>query len=362
MVSGGVERVTLNLIRQFAADCDECVIALRRAHGELLDEARSLARVVELAPQGLHQFIPRLSRLIADLRPTHVISAFSDVAFMTWLAKRMANSTSYWVHGVHNTHAALVARKGVFGRVRHHIMNRMAGFVYRHADATVGVSDGVSKEVVGLFCADPGRVLTIHNPIIAEHQLQPMTGPRHALGQPYRVVALGRLERQKGFDVLIRAMNKVPQPWRLEVWGEGSERKALERLVADCHLESAVRLPGHTDQPFDVLRGADLFVLPSRHEGLPTVLVEALACQCQIVATDCLHGPREILEDGRWGQLVAVEDADGLASAITAAIDGQAWVEPGLLLARACDFTHERAYCKWRDLLQAGVTTAAKRS
>lgn len=352
IVSGGVERVTLNLIRHFTADGVECTLALRRAHGELLDEARTLAHVEELAPDGLHQFIPGLSELMRTLRPSHVITAFSDVAFITWLAKRRARSDARWVHGVHNTHAAVVARKGMWGQLRHKLDNFVAGVVYRHADVTVAVSDGVRDEVLERPGVDPARVVTIHNPIVTEDQLRVVAEPRHATDRPFSIVSMGRLTRQKGFDVLIGAMAKVPQVWQLDIWGEGPERDRLEGLIASYGLGSVLRLRGHTDEPLDVLRRADLFVLPSRHEGLPTVLVEALACQCQIVAADCIHGPREILMNGRLGRLVPVEDVDSLADAIEAVRRGQSRTDPSLLLTRARDFTTKAAYAKWLGLLQ----------
>lgn len=352
IVSGGVERVTLNLIRQFVADGIECKLALRLAHGEFLHEALSLVSVEEIAPKGLHQFIPGLSRVIRTWQPTHVITAFSDVAMMTWIAMRLVKCEARWVHGVHNTHDPIIARGGILGRLRHVLENRIAGFIYRHADTTVTVSEGVRGEVLTMSRVEPSRVVTIYNPVVSERQLIPMTGQRHSSAVGFSIVALGRLARQKGFDVLIRAMNRVPQPWHLEIWGDGPDRELLDELIHAQGLQESISLRGHTDTPFDVLRTADLFVLPSRHEGLPTVLVEALACQCQIVATDCLHGPKEILEDGRLGQLVRVEDANSLALAISDALSGKSLVEPELLLKRAHDFTIDRAYRIWSTLLQ----------
>jgi glycosyltransferase involved in cell wall biosynthesis len=358
IVSGGVERVTLNLIRQFAADGVECTLALRRAHGELLYEAHSLVRVVELAPNGLHQFVPGLSKLIRAWHPSHIITAFPDVAFMTWMAMRMSRSDAFWVHGVHNSHASIVARKGVVGKLRHLGENRIAGFVYRNSDATVAVSDGVRDEVLEWSGVDPARVVTIHNPIVTEGQLRIVAEPRHAVDEPFSIVAIGRLVRQKGFDILIRAMAKVPQPWRLDIWGEGPERDQLTSLIASHGLESMLQLRGYTDEPFEILRRADLFVLSSRHEGLPTVLVEALACQCQIVATECMHGPKEILLDGNLGRLVHVEDIESLADAIESVCCGRARTDPRSLLMRAGDFTTKVAYEKWCALLQGQLTVA----
>lgn len=356
MVSGGVERVTLNLIRTFTADGIECKLAIRNNRGELLDEARTLTDVLELAPHGLYQFVPRLVHLLRAWHPTHVITAFSDVGLLTWVALRLSGRNTHWIHGVHNTHSSVTIRPGLFGRLRYSLDNYAARFVYRHADATVAVSNGVREEVLTWFHADPKRVTTIYNPVVTDDQISTMREARRTERHTFNIVGLGRLTRQKGFDILIKSMTEVPPPWQLDIWGDGSERENLNKLIADAGLQSSIHLRGHTNRPLEIMRNADLFVLASRYEGLPTVLIEALACQCQIVATDCPQGPREILEDGKLGQLVVPEDIHGLADAIRKTVSGEVHVDARLLFERAQQFTVTAAATKWIGVL-SGVQT-----
>jgi len=353
MVSGGVERVTLNLIAQFVHEGIECRLALRRCYGELLEEARTLVHVDEFSPHGLHQFVPALSKLIYQWQPTHIITAFADGAALTWVAMRLARSGAHWIHGVHNTHATAIVRPGWRGRVRYRVDNRIAKFVYHRADAIVAVSEGVRAEIVGQFRIDPSRVATIYNSVVPETLLRVAPAARHSVDQPFSIVTIGRLARQKGFDVLIKAMARVPLPWRLDIWGEGPERAQLERLISESGLEPTICLRGFTPNPFMELRKADLFVLPSRHEGLPTTLIEALACQCQVIATDCPHGPREILQNGRLGQLVPVDDAAALAAGVKRVLMKEFIVAPELMRERARAFSHLVACDKWKNLLQS---------
>lgn len=132
------------------------------------------------------------------------------------------------------------------------------------------------------------------------------------------MVACGRLIEQKGFDVLLEAFASVRRKIPAELWilGEGPQRSALERQIRRLGLDDDAWLSGVLPDPMEIMGKADLFVLSSRWEGLPTVVIEALASGAPVVATDCPHGPAEIIEDGVSGLLVPVEDVDQLASAI----------------------------------------------
>ena len=229
----------------------------------------------------------------------------------------------------------------------------MAGFAYRRADAIVTVSEGVRQEILERYLVDSRRVTTIYNPAVPDDQLKWVRPPLPADARLCRIVAIGRLVRQKGFDILIRAMARTSGAWQLDIWGEGPERTNLEAVISENELQGRIVLRGYTPDPYAVLRDADLFVMSSRHEGLPATLIEALACQCQIVATDCPHGPREILKDGKLGQLTPVEDEVALSDAVTRAIDGTSYVEPDLLRDRASDFLRSVCCIRWESVLRS---------
>lgn len=349
---GGVERVRLTLIEHLASHGIECRLALRRCQGGLVERARRLTAVDDLASHGLHQFVPSLVKLIRRERPTHVITAFPDIGLLTWLAMRIAGSRAKWVHSVHDTQAMVASRPDRSERFRYLIESRIAAFCYRRADVVATVSEGIRREILDKYAVASSKVVTLHNPVIPDDLLGWKRSLLKKDGNPYRIVALGRLVHQKGFDILIRAMANVPGSWELDIWGDGVEHSRLSALAGELGLQGKVRFCGSTMEPFDVMREADLFVLPSRHEGLPGVLIEAVACQCQIVATDCLQGPREILQNGKLGELVPVEDAHALAVAITRVLDGRHHVAPGLLLERAYDFTRSVCCGRWESLLR----------
>jgi glycosyltransferase involved in cell wall biosynthesis len=161
-------------------------------------------------------------------------------------------------------------------------------------------------------------------------------------GAPPVILAVGRLTLQKDFPTLIRAFARLRarRSARLVILGEGELRDELEALVAELGLTADVALPGFVDNPFSWMRGSALFVLSSAWEGFGNVLVEAMACGTPVVSTDCPSGPAEILENGKWGRLAAVGDAEALARAIAEALDDP---NPPDVRARAAFFSVERS-------------------
>lgn len=137
---------------------------------------------------------------------------------------------------------------------------------------------------------------------------------------------------------------------RLVILGEGKNRKELERIARKLGVEAHVQLPGFVTNPFVYMAHAAVFVLSSTYEGLPGVLIQALACGCPVVSTNCPSGPSEILEGGIYGSLVAVGNATELAQAILATLDAPP--DRDKLRARAAQFSAEHAVDRYRAVLK----------
>lgn len=160
------------------------------------------------------------------------------------------------------------------------------------------------------------RSVVIPNPV----EIPPFNRQNH---DGHVIAAAGRLENQKGFDRLIAGFATIADDfpdWRLVIWGEGQERTALERQVRDARLTDRISLPGNSSQPLSWLETADLFVLSSRFEGFPNVLVEAMSAGIPVIACDCDFGPAEIVSDGVDGLLVPPDDILSLAEAMRKAM------------------------------------------
>ena len=225
------------------------------------------------------------------------------------------------------------------------------------ADAThfVGVSQDVSRSLAEVIKVPDERISTIYNPAVTpDLHARAAETPDHPWlrndGAPV-VLAAGRLAREKDYPTLIRAFARLAarRPCRLIILGEGNKRTETEGLVEELKLTDRVSLPGWVENPLAFMARASVFVLSSRREGLPTVLVEALACGCPCVSTDCPSGPAEILLNGEIGPLVPVGDDAALAKAMERVLDRPP--DRQALQRRAADFSADRAVAAYEKLL-----------
>lgn len=226
---------------------------------------------------------------------------------------------------------------------------------FNKADAVVTVSRGLAADLRDNFGVEDARLHAIYNPAFRPTFLASAQATvDHAwLTNKDRplAIAAGRLHFVKGFDDLLHAFARLRETLdaRLIILGEGKERANLEALIRTLGLESCVQLPGRVGSIAPWMARADLFVLSSRREGLPAVMIEALALGMAIVSTRCPSGPDEILEDGRWGRLVAVGDIAGMAGAMAQALTGPP-PDRATLRRRAAEFSLERAIEQYLEL------------
>jgi glycosyltransferase involved in cell wall biosynthesis len=224
--------------------------------------------------------------------------------------------------------------------------------LYPRAEAVVVQTEGVAGWA--------RHLIPSANTVVIPNFVPPDAGPDHddhPAAPVRRVVAMGRLTPQKGFDLLITAFARVAgarPDWTLTIAGEGPEREALESLVADLDLQGRVTLPGVVDAR-EHLDGADLFVLSSRYEGFPNALMEAMAAGLAVIAFDCQSGPSEIVRDGVDGVLVPAEDTAGLASQLERLMDDPALRSRlGEAARDVVDrFSIERVMGLWEELVDA---------
>lgn len=321
----------------------------------------ALLRPVLLAPSvpWTLRYLPDLVVYLRRARPDVLFSAVSHVNLLALWSRRLAGVAT---RVVISERTALSSETATRRKWRWRHLPALIQRVYPWADAIVAVSKGVAEDLARTAGLPRERITTIYNPVVtADLQAQARAPLDHAWFAPGAapvVLGAGRLLKQKDFPTLIRAFAKVraQRPARLVILGEGAKRRQLEALIEDLGLGAHVVLPGYVNNPFAYMARAAVFVLSSAYEGLPGVLIQALACGTPVVATNCPHGPAEILDSGRYGRLVPVGDASAMAKAIIATLDEPP--ERRRLRARSDEFCVERAMRSYRQVLASGTDAA----
>ncbi|HEY9651411.1 MAG TPA: glycosyltransferase, partial [Coleofasciculaceae cyanobacterium] len=310
---GGAERVLVNLARGFAEQSLSVDLVLVKAEGSFLSLVPPEVRVVNLNANRLLASLPSLVRYLKENRPTAMLSALEDSNIVALWSRFLAGVSTRLVVSVHNT----LSRESQHStEIKRRISPYLARWFYSSADAIVTVSQGAADDLVGLGFS-PEEIQVIYNPVVTpelfEKVTEPLDHPWFEPSSPPVILGVGRLEKQKDFPTLIRAFALVQQqrPARLMLLGEGKERPYLEALVQELGIEEHVALPGFVDNPYAYMGKSAVFVLSSLFEGLPTVLIEAMAGGTRLVSTDCESGPAEILSNGQYGKLVRVGDVEG---------------------------------------------------
>ncbi|CUU35553.1 Glycosyltransferase involved in cell wall bisynthesis [Armatimonadetes bacterium GXS] len=322
---GGAERVAVNLARAFTERGHRAQMALSQAEGPYLKDLPPSVRVIDLRAPRTLSAIPRFALHLRQERPDAILAFMLyhnlGALFARWLARAPARV----VLTEHNT--LTLSQQDDPNPIARWMPTLMRWF-YPMSDAIVAVSQGVAQDLARYTGIPIEQIRVVYNPVITPllYRLRDEPTAHPWLEDPSVpvVLAVGRLTRQKGFDILLDAFHRVAQvrPARLLILGEGEDRPLLEAKIARLGLQSVVQMPGFVQNPYAFMRRASVFVLSSRWEGLPTVLIEALACGCPVVSTDCPSGPREILGNGRYGHLVPVGDVDALANAILEVLSG----------------------------------------
>jgi glycosyltransferase involved in cell wall biosynthesis len=349
---GGAQRVIVNLVQGITERGIPVDVVLAVAEGVFLEQLPAPVRLVDLRARRLIRSLGPLTSYLRRERPRYLVSSMSHANLIALWAARLARRSTPVMVTVHNTMSQSTPDQGgLAGRLSSHLLRTF----YPWARSVVAVSRGAADDLARTSGLLRERVEVVYNPVITPAMLaqarQPPDHPWFGAGRPAVILGVGRLTRQKDFPTLIRAFAEVRRrrPARLIILGEGEERAGLEALIGELGLAEDVALPGFRDNAMAYMAGSALFVLSSAWEGLPTVLIEALAAGTRVVSTDCPSGPREILQGGRLGALVPVGDASALARAMVSALDGSAeTVPPGALTP----FTRDAAVDNYLRLIE----------
>jgi glycosyltransferase involved in cell wall biosynthesis len=350
---GGAEKAVVNMLKGLSQrDEYDLDLVLAKLEGPYLDRVPKQVRIVNL---GTGRVITALFPLISYLRqnrPWALIGNMGHVNVIAAVAKELSRVQTKLVLVEQNT---LSANQSNLARAK--LVPPLMKRLYPRADIVAGVSAGVARDLEKSLNFGAWTVRVLHNPIVDTdlfaNAKEPIEHPWFGENTPPVFLAVGRLNPQKDFPNLLQAFALVrkEREARLIILGEGELRPQLEAMTASLGIADDVSLPGFIKNPYAYMSRASCFVLSSQEEGLPTVLIEAMACGCPIVSTDCPSGPDEILADGKYGVLVPIRDAVALAGGMLHTLDNPLSKE--ILVDRANDFSIDSAVERYLSLLNS---------
>jgi glycosyltransferase involved in cell wall biosynthesis len=357
---GGAEQVTVSIVNGLVERGYDIDLLLSRNEGELRHRLSPRVNVIELSPSrtsvfGVAAHFPAIALYLKRHEPAALFPHLEHPSVVCLAVARVFDVETPIVPTHHSAFDVSTDRTP-----KDRIVHRLVSRLYPTADRLIAVSEGVADGIVERTPVERADISVLHNPIdvasIARAGDEPVDHEWIEDDDLEVVLFVGRLAAQKDLGTWLRAFEAIhdqrPQT-RGVIVGKGPRREELLASIERLGLEDVVSLPGFVDNPYRYMKRAAVFVLSSEYEGLPTVLIEALACGCQIVSTDCPSGPREILLGGEIGHLVPVGDHAALAESALNALSSP--VPTAELQRRADDFSPESVFDDYERFLETHV-------
>jgi glycosyltransferase involved in cell wall biosynthesis len=318
---GGAERLVANVLRHLDHSRFDCHLALAQSSAACLENLPTSVRLHCLGVARMRYALPGIVRLVRRVKPQTILSTASHLNMLLIMAKPFLPAGTRLLLSEVTTPTAFVAKDTQHPRLWRWLYRS----IYPRADKVICLSDSILKELVEEFNVPWEKLVRIYSPVDVEwmRQLAETAGNPFYDSGPH-LVAAGRLRREKGFDLLLEAMPAVLLQFptaRLAILGEGPLEAELREQARRLGVAESVEFSGYRQDPWSYFKHADLFLLPSRFEGLPNVVLEALALGTTVVAFDCVGGMREIQESCERLVLVAPENPGALADAVITALN-----------------------------------------
>ena len=350
---GGAEKVVVNLLEGLAKQDEfNLDLILATKEGPYLDRVPEQVRIIDLQKDRTIAAIFPLMNYLKQNRPWVLIGNMGHINVVALMAKELARTQTRLLLVEHST---LSVNKSNLKRAK--LVRILMKWLYPRADAVAGVSVGVARDLEHQLGLKKEAVKVLNNPVVNEDLIAQsradLEHPWFSADTPPVFLAVGRLNEEKDFSNLLNAfaLVKKRKDARLIILGEGPEREKLEAVINNLDLKKDVLLPGFVKNPYAYMKRASCFVLSSKYEGLPTVLIEAMACGCPVVATDCPSGPDEILERGTYGSLVPIGNSEALAKAMIETLENPPKTK--FLMQRANKYSIEKVVATYLSLLNS---------
>lgn len=344
---GGAERAALHLMNSLVKRGLKVDLVLLHKTGDFLSKVDPQIIIFNLNKRKASESIGVFKKYLQSNDPDKIFAIQNHIQLMVLIAVKLISWKGKVILNEQSTY--LKNLKGFKGFMQ----IQLSKLLFPRAERIVAVSQGVAEELINEFPALKSKISVINNPIITDEFLSVKNLPvDHPFfnGENKVIISAGRLTKSKNFDLLIRAFHKLKSSEHLKliILGDGEENHHLKHLIKQLQLTDNVSFPGFVNDPCRYFTKAEIFVLSSDYEGLPGVIIEALACGCKVVSTDCENGPAEILMNQKYGWLTPVGDSKALAEKIEIALNSH--VDRVSLMNRANDFHENKIVDEYMEL------------
>lgn len=325
---GGAEKVMVSLANNFVSKFYSVDLLLVSQQGVYFNMLSDEVRLINIDKSRAIYAVPRVLKYLRNERPDVLLSALTHTNVIALICKVLCLRKIRVVV----SERSIISNSTLLSGNRLYLINKyILKLLYPLADSIIAISKGCAKDLVKTLEISNKKIVVINNPLIKDSNININDSNedkinlslQHNNKHKHLIIAVGRLKKVKNFPLLIKAFDIVRKtvPSSLIILGEGPERNNLEKLIKELHLEKSIFLPGFVNNPLDYMKKSEVFVSSSSWEGFGNVIVEAMSVGLKIVSVDCPGGPREILEDGKWGKLVPLNNVSSLADAIKKIID-----------------------------------------
>lgn len=348
---GGAERAMILLCNELVRLGHSVTLVCVRMEGRLSSLIAPQVKLVDLKAKRMSHAIVQLRGVIKEVAPAALYSTIVHANLAAILATVGMKDLRVIIR---ESNAPLSEKKASLSRKVTHFM---AKYLYRYASGIICVSEHVANELSTMCVGVGGKVRTLPTPVVEETLFSDAEVPLSPeiadfFNAAPTIVAVARLHPQKNLGLLIDAVAALNKkfPLQLALLGEGALRTTLAEQIARYGLEARIRLVGFQSNPFNYIKAAKMLVLSSDYEGMPNVLVQALALGTPVISTDCPGGSRELLKGGGWGMLTPVGDTQALAAAIEAMLSNPQLVKVEEVVSRYGVQSSTREYLRMIEL------------
>lgn len=331
LAGGGAQRALIHIANGFESNGVPTALLVGSLEGEYRNEISNQIDLVNIGKKRVIACLPFLVVYLWRRKPKVLVATMMHANIVAVLAGILSFVGTRVVVRESNVLEVWNGKPLVEGKS---LLLRIASLVYPYADKVVCVSAGVRESLTQSLKLKKANTAVIMNPIVSNDFFKKSNERSSVdakdLPQRKYVVSVGRLAPVKGFDVLLRAFAEFQKSHDMDllILGEGAERNSLEELARDLGIAENVYMPGFVVNPFPLLKQASLYVMSSRHEGLPNALIQAVALGCRVVVTEMENGPGEILDGDCYGVTVPMDDPVQMSRAMTEAIGRESWPMP----------------------------------